>query len=148
MKKIAKTKDKSTEVKSKKNTVKNPTVANPKLKAKKIKQKLFISTFIKNKCMIASTCEDMGITLKCYYEWLGDEEFADAINESIEKMQDRIEKVLYDKIEKEKDTTALIFYLKTKGKKRGYVEKQQLDVNASVNVQILQNDPIEDSSEK
>lgn len=143
MKNITKSKDKNTEVKSKKTVAKNPTVANPKLKAKKLKQKLFITTFIKNRCMIASTCEEMGITSKCYYEWLSDEEFADAINDAIEKLHDRIENVLYEKIEKEKDTTSLIFWLKTKGKKRGYIEKQQLEVNGNVNVKILNIDPFD-----
>lgn len=116
--------------------------------AKKQKQKIFIASFIKHRCMVTSTCEDCGIAVKTYYEWMKDEEFADAINDAIERLQDRIENVLYEKIEKEKDTTALIFYLKTKGKKRGYVEKQQLDVNANVNVQILNIDPIDNINKK
>lgn len=146
MKNLDETKDTKAVRKSKKIDAKKP--VHKLTAAKKQKQKIFIASFIKHRCMVTSTCEDCGIAVKTYYEWIKEEEFADAINDSIEKLQDRIENVLYEKIEKEKDTTALIFYLKTKGKKRGYIEKQQLDVNANVNVQILQNDPIEDSSEK
>jgi hypothetical protein len=41
---------------------------------------------------------------------------------------DFAESQLYKQI-KDGSTTATIFYLKTKGKQRGYVERQQIDIN-------------------
>ena len=48
-----------------------------------------------------------------------------AVEEAKEKMLDFAEGKLYEKI-KEGDNTAIIFYLKTQGKKRGYIERQEV----------------------
>jgi len=50
---------------------------------------------------------------------------AQAVIEAKEKMLDFAEGKLYEKI-KEGDNTAIIFYLKTQGKKRGYIERQEV----------------------
>ncbi len=46
---------------------------------------------------------------------------------------DFAESQLYKQI-KEGSTAATIFYLKTKGKKRGYIERQEIEHNGSVSV--------------
>jgi len=48
----------------------------------------------------------------------------DALFDEREAMRDMAEGELYKKI-KEGDTTAIIFYLKTQGKSRGYAERQE-----------------------
>ena len=48
-----------------------------------------------------------------------------AVIEAKEKMLDFTESKLYEKI-KEGDNAAIIFYLKTQGKKRGYIERQEV----------------------
>ena len=48
-----------------------------------------------------------------------------AVIEAKEKMLDFAEGKLYEKI-KEGDNAAIIFYLKTQGKKRGYIERQEV----------------------
>ena len=49
----------------------------------------------------------------------------EAVTEAKEKMLDFTESKLYEKI-KEGDNAAIIFYLKTQGKKRGYIERQEV----------------------
>ena len=48
-----------------------------------------------------------------------------ALSESREKMIDNVESKLYSKA-LDGDTTSMIFFLKTQGKHRGYVERQEV----------------------
>ncbi len=48
-----------------------------------------------------------------------------ALDEAREKMIDNVESKLYSKA-LDGDTTAMIFFLKTQGKSRGYVERQEV----------------------
>jgi hypothetical protein len=48
-----------------------------------------------------------------------------ALDEAREKMIDNVESTLYSKA-LAGDTTAMIFFLKTQGKSRGYVERQEV----------------------
>jgi len=60
--------------------------------------------------------------------WLYAQDFPSvkqAVIESKERMLDFAEGKLYEKI-KEGDNTAIIFYLKTQGKARGYIERQEV----------------------
>ena len=60
--------------------------------------------------------------------WLYAQDFPSvkqAVQESKERMLDFAEGKLYEKI-KEGDNTAIIFYLKTQAKARGYIERQEV----------------------
>ena len=63
-------------------------------------------------------------TAKKYIE--AHEETKKALKDEKEGMLDFAESMLMKNIQ-EQDTTSIIFYLKTKGKKRGYTEKQEID---------------------
>ena len=67
-----------------------------------------------------------------HYEWLKtDAEYKEAV-ESIEGIVlDYAESQLFKRVAKG-DTTAIIFLLKCRGKKRGYVERAEMDLTTSV----------------
>ena len=45
---------------------------------------------------------------------------------------------------KSDDTTAMIFYLKTQGKERGYIERQEVEHSGAVDVVVNWDDGIDD----
>lgn len=55
-------------------------------------------------------------------------ELQTCMNDIIEKMLDHSENTLHEKIVNEKNLTASIFYLKCKGKHRGYSEKHETEL--------------------
>ena len=53
-------------------------------------------------------------------------EFKVTVDDIVEGVIDHVESKLFENINKN-DTTSIIFFLKTRGKKRGYVERQEID---------------------
>ncbi len=71
--------------------------------------------------IVSTACAKVGINRTTYYTWLKkDKSFAAKVSEIEEEALDFAESSLLCQIEAG-NTTATIFYLKTKGKKRGYV---------------------------
>ncbi len=76
--------------------------------------------------IVAYACEKAGISRVTYYNWYKeDPEFALKADDVQELQIDFAEASLLKKIKNE-DTTAIIFYLKTKGKDRGYSERREI----------------------
>jgi hypothetical protein len=99
--------------------------------AKKAK---FIESFLKCGFNISKACDMAGIHRRTYYDWCEkDPGFLDNVRDSQERLVDNVEDALMDKIA-DGDTTSIIFFLKTKGKHRGYVEKQQTEHSGNVGV--------------
>lgn len=74
--------------------------------------------------IIYVACENTGISRSKYYGWLkNDPSFAERCDEVKEAQIDYVESKLMGLINAS-DTTATIYYLKTKGRKRGWSEKQ------------------------
>jgi hypothetical protein len=92
-------------------------------------KQLFIEALDDNLGIIKRTCQQMQISRQTYYNWLDrDPDFAAAIERVKEQTLDFVETALLRRI-KDGDTTAIIFYLKCKGKERGYVDKQQFEIS-------------------
>ena len=89
--------------------------------------------------IVSYACKNAGISRNTFYSWCReDEKFKQAVNEISEENIDIVESKLLQKIQ-DNDLTAIIFFLKTKGRKRGYVEKTEIDgdINPSLKVEII-----------
>ena len=93
---------------------------NPTLK------KAMVEAMKKSLGIISTACAEVGINRSTHYDWLKtDEEYKQEIEHIAESVIDFAESKLHTLIDKG-DVASTIFYLKTKGKKRGYVERTEL----------------------
>ena len=108
-----------------KNTQNNKTdVTNVTLSDKK---KKFLEILEENNFNVSETCKLNNISRQTYYRWLKDEKFSQLANDLKEVETDGVESALH-KLINAGNPAAIIFYLKTKGKNRGYIEKQEFEV--------------------
>lgn len=96
--------------------------------------------------IVSIACKAIGLARSTFYKWLNDDpEFKTAVDDIQEVALDFVESKLMEKINgvqvKKGETddgedvvydlppsdTAIIFYLKTRGKKRGYIERSELE---------------------
>ncbi|MBQ7471573.1 MAG: hypothetical protein IJS97_04020 [Prevotella sp.] len=83
--------------------------------------------YYKQACNVSQTCKALKISRNTFYEWRNsDKELDEALKEQEGSLLDYAEGKLLSAIQDD-NLTATIFFLKTKGKKRGYVE--QVDQN-------------------
>ena len=94
--------------------------------------------------VITKACQIADVSRTQFYKWVKDDsDFAEAVEEMSEIALDFVESKLFEKISgvemvkydkhgvpivytQAPDTIACIFYLKTRGKERGYVERQEI----------------------
>ena len=78
--------------------------------------------------VITQACKVVGIDRKTHYNWAkADPDYAAAVDDIQEVAVDFAESHLH-KLIKEGNPAATIFFLKTKGKNRGYIERQEIAV--------------------
>ena len=105
------------------------------------------------KGIVSKACKSVGLSRTQYYNYYNDDpEFAKAADEAQENAIDFVEGKLFEKIngvsvirytskgeeevyEQPPSDTAIIFYLKTKGKSRGYKETSEVQ-NVNYNVEV------------
>lgn len=93
-----------------------------------------------NLAMVARKC---GVARGTLYRHLErSPELRAALQDARETMVDHVESRLYDNALKG-DTTAVIFFLKTQGRMRGYSEKLELDVHQGKRPQDMTDDELE-----
>lgn len=96
-------------------------------KSDTIKKKAMIDALVKALGIVTLACKEVGIARQTHYAWYNeDEDYKAAVDDVLDVALDFAESMLHKQIQ-DKDTTATIFYLKTKGKKRGYIEKVEFD---------------------
>ena len=76
--------------------------------------------------IVSTAARMVNIARNTHYEWMkNDEAYKEAVDVINEGVIDFAESKLHNLIDNG-DTAATIFYMKTKGKKRGYIERQEL----------------------
>lgn len=107
----------------------------------KKEKEAFLQNFKDGRGIVSYACSKTGISRATYYNWINsDKEFKNACDEINESVIDVVESKLLSSINDD-NLTAIIFYLKTKGKKRGYVEKVENDVSINSFEKLMQELP-------
>ena len=85
-----------------------------------------VEAMVKTLGIVTRAAEMVGINRSTHYIWMEkDEEYRKQIDSIADVALDFVESQLFKSIENHSDA-ATIFYLKTKGKKRGYIERQEI----------------------
>ena len=97
----------------------------------KRRQQAFLEAYDKSLSNISVACKTIGISRNTFYEWLKKyPEFNAKITEFDEGIIDFAETMLMKNIREQKEAS-IFFFLKTKGKSRGYIERQELEHGGS-----------------
>lgn len=95
-------------------------------------KKALLEALEKSLGVVTTACKKAGVGRTTYYEWYNsDVNFRSKVDELQNIALDFAESKLHEQISNN-STPATIFYLKTKGKHRGYVERQEVRMNAEV----------------
>lgn len=95
------------------------------------KRKLFLKAFERTAGNISQSCKAINIDRGTYYNWIGrNQKFAREVEAVKQSLVDLTESKLMELIN-EKNPTAIIFYLKTQGKDRGYIEQSKVEMEIS-----------------
>tara|TARA_R110002020_G_scaffold209230_2_gene415191 strand:+ start:5412 stop:5765 length:354 start_codon:yes stop_codon:yes gene_type:complete len=95
-----------------------------------IKKESMIKALEASLGVVTIACKKTDIPRSTFYKWLKeDKKFAKQVRDIENIALDFAESQLHNQIE-DGNTSATIFYLKTKGKKRGYIERSELDLNS------------------
>lgn len=92
---------------------------------------------------ISAVARTYGVSRGTVYNWMaGKATVQQALEDARETMIDNAESMLYKKV-LEGSTAELLFFLKTQGRNRGYVERQELQHSGDVSVTLTWGDNAE-----
>ena len=90
------------------------------------KKKAMIGALQQSLGVVTSACKAVGISRETHYKWFREDvDYKYQVEDLSNIALDFAESQLHNQI-KNGSTPATIFYLKTKGKKRGYIERQEI----------------------
>jgi len=83
--------------------------------------------------VVTTACKSVGISRQTHYEWYKeDESYRKKVDDVADIALDFAESQLHKQISNG-EVSSTIFFLKTKGKKRGYVERTEIAADVSLN---------------
>lgn len=91
-------------------------------------KKEMIEALEKSLGIVTTACKKVGIARQTHYRWLEDDpDYAAKVTELKNVALDFAESKLHSLID-DMNPTAVIFFLKTQGKQRGYIEQNEVNV--------------------
>jgi hypothetical protein len=110
-------------------------------------KKAMLEALEKSLGVVTTACKSVGIGRTTHYMWLDeDPEYRRNVESISDIAVDFAESSLHKQI-KDGNPTSTIFFLKTKGKKRGYVERQEIDLGTDNHFRVEINLGNEESTE-
>ena len=107
-------------------------------KSRHIKKEAMLQALENSLGVVTVACKKTETPRSTYYKWLKeDQEFAQAVQEIENVALDFAESQLHKQIQSG-NTSATIFYLKTKGKNRGYVERQEIKHDGGIKSTLIE----------
>jgi len=111
------------------------------------RKEMLLKVMIENLGNVTKSCEVLNIDRGTFYNYYNnDNEFKQQIDDIKNITLDFVESKLLKKV-KDEDITAIIFYLKTQGKKRGYIEKTEQEITIQPPVVIDWSESIQEAEE-
>lgn len=100
-------------------------------------KKAMLEALEKTLGIVTPACEMVGISRQTHYRWLEEDPGYKANVQSMDDLAlDFAETALHEQI-KDGTPSSTMFYLKTKGKKRGFVEKQEVESNVVTGIKLI-----------
>ena len=93
------------------------------------RKRAVIEALQKSLGIVTTACINAGVSRVQFYEWKKtDADFAKAVDDIEDVTLDFVEGKLLQNV-KDNDTQSILFYLKTKGKRRGYTERTEIQAD-------------------
>lgn len=103
-----------------------------------IKKKSLLEALEKSLGIVSTACKKVGISRRTYYNWYNnDSVFKAAVDDINEMALDYAESKLHGLI-KDSNVAAILFYLKTKGKSRGFIERNEVAVEGNIESKVIE----------
>tara|TARA_R110000796_G_scaffold65562_1_gene151424 strand:- start:1749 stop:2111 length:363 start_codon:yes stop_codon:yes gene_type:complete len=101
-----------------------------------IKKKAMIDALEKAMGVVTTAAKMAGIERTTHYKWMNDDEKYKSLVDDVQNIVlDFAESALYKMVENH-NPAATLFLLKTKGKKRGYIERQEIEHSSNVETDV------------
>lgn len=99
-------------------------------------KKAMLQALEKSLGVVTTACKNVGISRETHYKWLReDDSYKESVDDLVNVALDFAETQLHKQISKG-NPTSTIFYLKTKGKNRGYIERQEIQHDGGEGLRI------------
>ena len=94
-------------------------------------KKKLLKALEKSMGIVTNACKIVNLDRTTFYRYYNeDQQFADDVDKVQDYVLDFADSKLLENI-KDKKETSIIFFLKTKGRKRGYIEKTETDITTN-----------------